>query len=587
MRQQRLRAILKDFGNPKQPAFFGEGSFLDPGPFITPSDRVFLRVYQKYALKLGREVYYKKALGMIFCSNPRFFWIQAGSMNYYYRSHFTNHITGAKQSIRRRKRILLLLTGVLVLLLPAGFFLLTEWISFGGKPGDGDRTVSMPSAVHEKHMEKHMSGEKHTSGKKHGSGEERAAGPESPRLYENPAARDPWTLRLGDHLEEKTIAVSSGDTLVNILRNAGLTVAESYRIINSLQAVFDPRQLRQGQELTLTFDRGNKERDAIFQGFRLKLGPDREVQLVSCPNLGLMARDFSLKLETRPATATAEIRSSLYQAAVDAEMPIDVLMQVIRAYSFDIDFQRDIRPGDAIEVMYEQKVDDNGHTIKNGSVLYASLHTRGNALPIYRYEASDGEVDFYDADGKSVRKTLMVTPIDGARISSGYGMRRHPIRGYNRMHRGLDFAAPTGTPIMAAGSGVVEYAGRKGSYGHYIRIRHPNEYHTVYAHLSRYASGIRSGARVEQGDIIGYVGATGEATGPHLHYEVHHRGEHVNPATVRTPPGRTLEGEEHERFKVVKAGLQELYASLEDRTKLAGVSRKAQEAPEDEEREPG
>ena len=492
-------------------------------------------------------------------------------MNYYYRSHVTTHISGAKQSIRRRKRIMLLLSGVLVFLLPAGFFLFNEQRIPGGKPGDVDVTISIAETVHEKAA----------------SVEEKASVPEAPRIHENPGARDPWTIRFGAHLEEKTIAVSSGDTLLNILRNAGLSGAESYRVIDVLQDVYDPRTLRQGQELTLTFDRGFGQRDAIFQGFRLKLGPDREVQLVNCPNLGLMARNFSLNLETRPATATAEIRSSLYQAAVDADVPIDVLMQVIRAYSFDVDFQRDIRPGDAIEVMYEEKIDGNEHVIKTGSVLYASLHTRGNGLPIYRYEAMDGEVDFYDADGKSVRKTLMVTPIDGARISSGYGMRRHPIRGYNRMHRGLDFAAPTGTPIMAAGSGVVEYAGRNGAYGHYVRLRHPNEYHTVYAHMSRYGGGIRSGARVEQGDIIGYVGATGEATGPHLHYEVLHRGRHVNPSTVRTPPGRTLEGEEHERFKVEKVGLQELYASLKDRTRLAGVSKTAQETPEDEEREPG
>jgi len=162
----------------------------------------------------------------------------------------------------------------------------------------------------------------------------------------------------------------------------------------------------------------------------------------------------------------------------------------------------------------------------------------------------------------------MVTPIDGARLTSGYGMRRHPILGYSRMHPGLDFAAPTGTPIMAAGDGVVEYAGRKGNYGNYIRIRHPNEYHTVYAHMSRFASGIRSGARVRQGETIGYVGSTGMSTGPHLHYEVHHRGEHVNPATVDTPPGRTLEGQELERFMQVKDDLETLFASLETRDRL-------------------
>lgn len=198
-------------------------------------------------------------------------------------------------------------------------------------------------------------------------------------------------------------------------------------------------------------------------------------------------------------------------------------------------------------------------------------------MPIYRYQTEGKEADFFDAHGKSVRKTLMVTPIDGARMSSGYGMRRHPIQGYTRMHHGLDFAAPTGTPIMAAGSGVVEQAGRNGSYGHYIRIRHPNNYHTAYAHLSRYAGGITKGQRVKQGQTIGYVGSTGLSTGPHLHYEVHHRGKNVNPASVKTPPGRTLEGDELKRFQLVKSGLEELYAAIEEQTRLAGARKRQEE----------
>ena len=198
-------------------------------------------------------------------------------------------------------------------------------------------------------------------------------------------------------------------------------------------------------------------------------------------------------------------------------------------------------------------------------------------MPIYLHETKDGERDYFDADGKSVRKTLMVTPIDGARISSGYGMRRHPIQGYNRMHRGLDFAAPTGTPVMAAGNGIVEYAGRKGSFGHYIRIRHPNAYHTVYAHLSRYGNGIRSGVRVQQGQVIGYVGSTGVSTGPHLHYEVHHQGRHVNPATVRTPPGRILEGLSFERFRMTKVAMDELYAAIENESRIAAALKNKKE----------
>lgn len=369
-------------------------------------------------------------------------------------------------------------------------------------------------------------------------------------------------------IEEKTVSISSGDTLMNLLVSEGLERSEAHTVITTLKDVFNPRRIRQGNEVILAFEIMDNY-EPMFQNMDLKLDVTRSVQVARCSENGFVAREITRELGSRPVRAEAEITSSLYNAAVSAGMPVEVLMQMIRAYSFDIDFQRDIRPGDWFEVLFEERVDENGEFVRGGSVLYATLNTRGRNLPIYQYETSDGEVDFFNDQGKSVRKTLMVTPIDGARLSSGYGKRRHPILGYSRMHQGLDFAAPTGTPIMAAGDGVVEYAGRKGNYGNYIRIRHPNEYHTVYAHMSRFASGIRQGARVKQGETIGYVGSTGMSTGPHLHYEVHHRGGHVNPATVDTPPGRTLEGEELKKFMRAKKNLETLFASLEKRDKVA------------------
>ncbi len=365
---------------------------------------------------------------------------------------------------------------------------------------------------------------------------------------------------------EKTVTVSSGDTLMGLLVREGLSRTEAHDIISALQKVFNPRRLQQNQELVLAFENAD-DHAPKFQSMNLKLDVTREVLVTRCPENGFTSQELRHELESRPVRAEAPINSSLYNAAMDSGMPMDVLMQVIRAYSFDVDFQRDIRAGDRIEVLFEERLDSEGNVVRGGTLLYAGLNTRGRDLPIYRYEATDGETDFFNARGKSVRKTLMVTPIDGARLSSGYGMRRHPILGYSRMHPGLDFAAPTGTPIMAAGDGVVEYAGRKGNYGNYIRLRHPNEYHTVYAHMSRFASGIRSGARVTQGQIIGYVGSTGLSTGPHLHYEVHHRGSHVNPSTVDTPPGRTLEGQELELFLQARDELEILFASLEPRDK--------------------
>lgn len=369
-------------------------------------------------------------------------------------------------------------------------------------------------------------------------------------------------------IQEKTVSVSSGDTLMGLLTKEGLGRSEAHTIISTLGDVFNPRRLRQDHEIVLAFETIDNY-DPMFQRMSLKLDVSKEVQVSRCPENGFVAQEIVRELQSRPARAEAKISSSLYNAAVSAGMPVEVLMLMIRAYSFDVDFQRDIRQGDSFRVMFEEMVDDNGNFIRGGSVLYAELNTRGRSLPIYRYETTDGEVDFFNDKGQSVRKTLMVTPVDGARLSSGYGKRRHPVLGYSRMHKGLDFAAPTGTPIMAAGDGVVEYAGRKGNYGNYIRIRHPNEYHTVYAHMSRFGSGIRQGSRVKQGEIIGYVGSTGMSTGPHLHYEVHFRGSHVNPASVKTPPGRTLKGEELDRFMSAKGSLETLFASLESREKLA------------------
>ncbi|MFP3980771.1 MAG: peptidoglycan DD-metalloendopeptidase family protein [Desulfobacterales bacterium] len=384
----------------------------------------------------------------------------------------------------------------------------------------------------------------------------------------NPAASDAWEQDFGSLLEKKQVTVSAGDTLINILRRAGLTSPEAYKVIGELQKRFDPAKLHQGHELTLSFV-NNQENNAVFQGLSLRTDVFREVQVARRAGQGFQVRELEHELGTRPARAEAEITSSLYRAAQAADLPTEALLQVVRAYSYDVDFQRDIRPGDRIEVLYQERVDDRGEVVMPGPVLYAALHTNGRTLRIYRHESEDGGTGFFDGRGKSVQKALMVTPVEGARTSSGYGMRKHPILGYNKMHEGLDFAAPSGTPIMAAGDGVVEYAGRRGSYGHYVRIRHPNQYQTAYAHMSGYAEGISRGTRVKQGEVIGYVGSTGRSTGPHLHYEVRYAGSPVNPKEIDSPPGKKLEGEEMQRFLVSKNSLEELYASLGDEKHLA------------------
>ncbi len=371
-------------------------------------------------------------------------------------------------------------------------------------------------------------------------------------------------------IEKKSISVSSGDTLIELLVKEGMESGTAHAAITALKKVFNPRQLRKGQEIILAFEISDNG-DYMFHDLSIRLDSTREVRVTRSSEDSFTSKEILYKLDAKPVRSAAEISSSLYDAAIGTGMPVEVLVQMITAYSYDVDFQRDIRPGDKFEALYDKMYDEKGNYVEGGPILYAVLKTNGRTLPIYRFKTADGEVDLYDENGKSVRKTLMVTPINGARLSSGYGMRRHPILGYSRMHRGLDFAAPRGTPIMASGDGVVEYAGRKGGYGRYIRIRHANHYETAYGHMSRFASGIRKGVRVKQGQTIGYVGSTGLSTGPHLHYEILHNGRSINPSAVKTPPTKTLKGKELEKFFMAKKELETLYASLGNKKSLAGI----------------
>lgn len=273
------------------------------------------------------------------------------------------------------------------------------------------------------------------------------------------------------------------------------------------------------------------------------------------------------------------IETSLYGSAARANIPSAVIAEMIRIYSWNIDFQRDIRSGDKIEVLYEAFETEDGEFARYGNVLFASLNVGNRDYPIYRFEMDDGRVDYFEPDGISIRKTLMKTPVDGARISSGFGMRKHPVMGYSKMHKGMDFAAPTGTPIYAAGDGVVERAGRNGSFGNYVRIRHNSKLKTAYAHLHRIKSSVSKGSRVRQGQIIGYVGTTGRSTGPHLHYEVLLNGEQVNPRSVNLPTGEQLAGQQLKRFKLQQGQTHQQYVSLGQGLKFAQNRVNTQDKP--------
>ena len=371
----------------------------------------------------------------------------------------------------------------------------------------------------------------------------------------------------------RTVAVEKGDNLMGVLTRAGAEPNAAYAAIQSLGKTYDPRRdLSVGDELEITFGPGGAaaSRDSgdapsyVLSHLNLPLTYNRRVEVRLNDDGGFVAKEVERSLEQETVTAAGTIDNSLFVDASAAGIPPTVLAELIRIFSFDVDFQRDIWPGDKFELMYEQYRDDKGEVVHEGNIQYAKLTLRNTELPLYRYTTSAGTLDYFNTKGQSVRKTLMRTPIDGARLSSPFGKRRHPILGYTRMHKGVDFAAPTGTPIYAAGDGTVVKVGRNGGYGNYIRLRHNSTYQTAYAHMSRFARSMHSGTRVRQGQIIGYVGTTGRSTGPHLHYEVIRSGRQINPRSVRIPSGEKLAGAELKKFTAVRDRLDAQYAQLRD-----------------------
>ena len=378
--------------------------------------------------------------------------------------------------------------------------------------------------------------------------------PEKPFRYRNP------------------LRIKSGDTLTAVLVKAGVERPDAVEAIDAMGDLFDPRRIRPGQEVAVIFERKSDEPEpGRFIG--LSVAPDfsREFEVARQANGKFHATEKEKALTRTPARAAGGISNSLFVDGEKAGIPVAVLVELIRAYSWDVDFQRDIWPNDQFEVMWERVYDDGGNLVHNGGILYANLTLTGTAHPIYRFKTDEGHIDYFNEKGQSARKALMRTPIDGARLSSRYGRRKHPILGYTKVHRGVDFAAPKGTPIYAAGDGRIEHSGWKGAYGKYIRIRHNSEYSTAYGHMSRIARNAGKGKRVRQGQVIGYVGNTGRSTGAHLHYEIMRGGRQTNPLKVRMPSGRKLKGSDLARFQVARGELDTVFAGLTDETELAGA----------------
>ncbi|MHA7872159.1 MAG: peptidoglycan DD-metalloendopeptidase family protein, partial [Hyphococcus sp.] len=378
---------------------------------------------------------------------------------------------------------------------------------------------------------------------------------------------------------ETRIRISRGETFVDALKRAGIRAEDRNEAAYAFGRHYNLRRLLPGQEFVLQLGWPNQTlfqlasgpsvQEARLLGLEFRSDAENRIIMRRGNNGALEAEKAPIALTTRMMSVAGRINGSLYISAKDVGAPDQIIADLADAFSYDVDFQREIRGGDEFEAIFEVQYDDRGELVSTGDILFARLSWRGGAKEkgYYRFAAdmSGRRADYYDATGQSAKRLLMKTPIDGARLSSGFGTRRHPILGYRRAHKGVDFAAPRGTPIKAAGDGVVERADRYGSFGNYIRIRHSNGYKTAYAHLNGFARGVRKGRRVEQGDIIGYVGTTGRSTGPHLHYEVHLNGQAVNPQRLKiAATGKALAGADLDRFKAHRDMINAMRAPAED-----------------------
>ncbi len=369
--------------------------------------------------------------------------------------------------------------------------------------------------------------------------------------------------------KEKNVKIGKGDTVAGVLTRSGISSADAYKIVKSMGKYLDPRYVKPGQVINLKFDDGGTN----FKAMSISLDKISTITINKTEDNNFLSKLHKKKIETKTYAKKAVIKNSLYGSASKAGIPPSVIANIIRIFSWDIDFQRDLRPGDSLEVLYNQQVTEDGEVARNGYISYAKLTISGHEIPIYRYKNTKGEIDYYDRSGQSIKKTLMKTPIDGGRISSTFGMRKHPVLGYNKMHKGMDFAAPRGTKIYAAGDGVIEKASKYGGYGNYVRIRHNSKLKTAYAHMKKFASGIKSGSRVKQGQLIGYVGTTGRSTGPHLHYEVLVNNKQVNPRRVDLPTGEILKGKELNRFISQRKELDMKYAEKSGTLKYVQINK--------------
>ena len=352
----------------------------------------------------------------------------------------------------------------------------------------------------------------------------------------------------------------SGDTYENIIANLKISSEEKKILLDSILKEKSLKILRVNQKFKFKFDNLS---DLKIKEFTIETDKKNEIQFLKINQKDTflakkIKKNYSKKLTYKETVIT----DSLYNSALSLGIKANIIIEFARLYGFQVDFQRDIWKNDSFQIIYEEFVNENNQVVDTGEIIFANLNIQQTDLQLYKYEYEKNKIDYFDENGKSIKKTLMKTPINGARLSSSYGKRKHPILGYTKMHTGTDFAAPTGTPIMASGDGKVTKAGWCGGGGNCVKIKHNSTYQTVYAHMSKFGRGIKKGARVKQGQIIGYVGSTGLSTGPHLHYEVIENGRKVNSQKLKLPSGKVLKGDERKEFEISKIKIDVLRSNL-------------------------
>ena len=381
---------------------------------------------------------------------------------------------------------------------------------------------------------------------------------------------DEFQSQSGDQSEQLSVKVARGDTLTGLLHRHGARSADAYAMITSMKEIFPASSLRHGQELQLTLEPAAANRGNLAPAsFSILSENGKHIVTVIRNSAGKYSasrtpiRDYTalrkIIEEKVSGPRASTLYASFYHSALLQNVPSDTILKILRVNAYQTDFGRRIRPGDTIELFFSFGKKDFAEG-PPGELLYSKITTGGETARFYRFKTSEGEIDFYDEEGNNSKRFLTRKPVRGSsvRLSSGYGMRYHPLLNRRRMHAGVDWAGPPGTPIMAAGRGVIEIAGRKGQYGNYVRIRHANGYKTSYAHMRRFARGVKAGAKVKQGQVIGYIGSTGLSSGPHLHYEVLVNNRHVNPMTIKVPRERQLKGRELVEYQRERARIDEL-----------------------------